>query len=153
MSVLQHPGVAAFDGPAPLAQARAARLAAPVDAGLGAELPTQIPMALGVVAFVGEHGPDAGHDGEGSEEQPLEDERVVDVGRCGGARDRHAVPGDRDVILGAPFGPVRQIGPGESAAALGADRAAVQDQVRVAPQHADQQGMDLRQHAEPRPTG
>src|SRR4051812_4277034 len=40
-------------------------------------------MVLGVIAFVGEHGPDPGHYGKGGQKQPLEDERVVDVGgRC-----------------------------------------------------------------------
>ena len=56
-----------------------------VDAGLGAEGAAQVPVALGVIPFVREHGPDARHDGEGGQEQPLEEERVVDVGRCRGA--------------------------------------------------------------------
>jgi hypothetical protein len=40
---------------------------------------------------------------------------------------------------------------GEAAAALGPHRAAIQDQVRMAAQHADQQGVRLRQQARPRP--
>jgi len=52
-------------------------LAALVNARLGAKAAREIAVALGIVAFVGEHRADAGHDGEGGEEQALEDERVV----------------------------------------------------------------------------
>ena len=37
-------------------------------------------MMLGIIAFVREHGPDPGHDREGSQEQALEDQRVIDIG-------------------------------------------------------------------------
>jgi hypothetical protein len=74
------------------------------------------------------------------------------VGRGRRAGDRNAVPGDRDVILTAPLGAVRGIGPGEVAATLGSHRAAVQDQVGMAPQHADQHGVNLRQQLGLRPT-
>src|SRR3954466_12211210 len=63
------------------------------------------------------------------------------------------------LILRAPLGPVRRIGPGEIAPAFGAHRAAIQDQVGVAPQHANQQGVHLGQHprlgpaCEPPPQG
>jgi len=33
-------------------------------------------MMLGIIPFVGEHGPDPGHDRESSQEQALEDERT-----------------------------------------------------------------------------
>src|SRR3954464_1910309 len=39
------------------------------------------------------------------------------------------------------------LGPVRSPCAFGAHRATVQDQVGMAPQHADQHGMHLRQHA------
>ena len=53
-------------------------------------------VLLGVVPFVREHGPDPGHDGEGGQEQALEQERAVDVGRRGRAGgDRHAITGPR----------------------------------------------------------
>src|SRR4051812_36362000 len=38
-------------------------------------------MMLGVVAFIGEHRANAGHNREGGQEQPLEDKRIVDVRR------------------------------------------------------------------------
>ena len=84
--------------------------------------------------------------------QPFEDERVVGVRRGRGAGDRDAVSVHRDLVLGPPLGPVRRVGPGEVAAALAADRAAVEDRVGVAAQHADQRGMHLRQQPGPRPT-
>src|SRR4051812_5513293 len=60
-----------------------------VDLGLDTEEAAQLAMRLGVIAFVREHGPDPGHDREGSQEQALEDERVIDVGgRC------HTIPFD-----------------------------------------------------------
>ncbi len=73
------------------------------------------------------------------------------VGRRGGASDRNAVPVHRDVVLGAQLRAVRRVGAGEVTAALGAHRAAVQDQVGVAAQHADQQRMHPRQQARPGP--
>src|SRR4051794_18009236 len=82
-----------------------------MDAGFGAELPAEIAMMLGIVAFVGEHGPDPRHDGEGGQEQPLEHQSVVDVGCGGRTGDGHAVA--RDVVLGAPFAPVSWVGPGQ----------------------------------------
>src|SRR3954452_24925551 len=78
--VLQQPGVAALDRPAPLPQPRAARLAALVEARLGPERPAQLAVGLGIVALVGEHRADAGHDREGAQEQALEQQGVVDVG-------------------------------------------------------------------------
>src|SRR3954469_9727668 len=63
------------------------------------------------------------------------------------------------LILRAPLGPVRRIGPGEIAPAFGAHRAASQDQVGMASQHANQQGVHLGQHTrlgpacEPPPQG
>ena len=104
-------------------------------------------MGLGVVALVGEYGPDARHDGESGQKQPLEDERVVDIGGRGHAGDRDAGPVHGDMILGAPLGTIRRVWAGKVAPALGAHRAGVQDQVGVAAQHADQHGMDLCQHA------
>src|SRR4051812_36115065 len=50
------------------------------------------------------------------------------------------------LILRAPLGPVGRIGPGEITPTLGAHRAAIQDQVGMAPQHADQHGTHLAQH-------
>ena len=64
--VLKHPSVAALDRPAPLAQSRSGWLASPVELGRDAEEAAQIAMMLGVIAFVGEHGPDPGHHREGS---------------------------------------------------------------------------------------
>jgi hypothetical protein len=49
-----------------------------VNAGLGSKGAAQITMMLSLVAFVGEHRADAGHDREGGQEQPLEDERAID---------------------------------------------------------------------------
>src|SRR4051812_25196914 len=104
-------------------------LAALVDARFGAELPAEIAMMLGIVAFVGEHGPDPRHDGEGGQEQPLEHQSVVDVGCGGRTGDGHAVARDvvtgdghavaGDVVLGAPLAPVSWVGPGQITTALG----------------------------------
>ena len=55
------------------------------------------------MSLVGEHGLDTGHDGESGEEQALENEGVVDIGRGGPARDRHTPIRDRDVLSGAQF--------------------------------------------------
>ena len=46
--VLQHPGVAALDGPAPLAQSRSAWPTTLVDVRLGAEPATEFAVVLGV---------------------------------------------------------------------------------------------------------
>jgi hypothetical protein len=46
---------------------------------------------------------------------------------------------------------VGRIGAGQITAPLGPHRAAVEDQGRIAAQHADQHGMDLRQQADARP--
>ena len=114
---------------------------------------------LGVVALIGEHGPDPGHDRVSGQEQALEDQRVVDVGGGGHTRDRHTVPIHRDIVLRAPLGPIGRVGSREIPCALGAHRATVQDQVGMAPQHANQQGVHLRQHTrlgpacEPPPQG
>jgi hypothetical protein len=95
----------------------------------------------------GAHGPDTGHDCEGGQEQPLEEERVIDIGRRGEAGDRHAVPVGRDVVLGAPFAAVARVGAGAIATALGPHRAGIEDQVGMAAPHTDQQGMYFCQQA------
>src|SRR3954467_2953107 len=79
--VFQDPGIAAFYRPAPLAQSRPARLTALVDARLGPKGAAQLAMMFRVVAFVGEYRANAGHDREGGQEQPLEDKRVINIGR------------------------------------------------------------------------
>ena len=99
-------------------------------------------MMFGVIAFVGEHGLDAGHDSEGGEKQVLEDERVVDVGRGHGAGHWHAIPG-----TWCPAWPGLSGWTRARAATLGAHGTAVQDQVGVTAQHADQHGMDAGQQA------
>jgi cellulose biosynthesis protein BcsQ len=144
-SVLQYPSIAALDWPAPLAQARAMRPTAFVEARLGPKRAAQFAVGLGIVALVAEHGADPGHDREGTQEQALEQDRVVDVGRGGGAGHRHAVPVHRDMVLGAPLAPIRRVRAGEVAAAFGAHGACIEDQVGMAAQHADQQGVHLRQ--------
>lgn len=96
----------------------------------------EIAVTLGVIAFVGEHHKDSGYDREGGQEQPLEKKRVVDVGRDGGAGHRKAVSIHRDVLLGAPLGPVGRVGAGDVAAALGPHGACVEDQVWVASQRS-----------------
>src|ERR1700759_135691 len=75
------------------------RSTALVDMRLGAKAAAEIAMMLGVIAFVGEHRADPGHDREGGEEQALEDERVIDVGRGHGAGHRHAIPVHREWYL------------------------------------------------------
>jgi hypothetical protein len=50
------------------------------------------------------------------------------------------------VVLGAPFASVGRIK--QITTPLGAHRAGVEDQGRIAAQHADQHAMDLRQHAD-----
>src|SRR4051794_6922540 len=150
--VLEQPGVAALDRPAALAKTRSTWLATLVDVGFSIERAAESPIGLGVIAFVGEDGADAGRDREGGQEQPLEDEGVVDVGGGGKTSDRDAGPVDRDMVLRAALGAVRRVGPGEVTAALGAYRAAIEDQVGMATQHADQQGVDLRQQAGLGPT-
>jgi hypothetical protein len=114
-----------------------------VDAGLNNEGAAQITVVLGVVSFVGDHGADTGHDGEGGEEQALEDDGVVDVGGCGRARDGDAVRSDRDVVLGAALASVGRVGAGAVACALGPHRAGVQDEPGVAAPHGNQQGVHL----------
>jgi hypothetical protein len=91
-----------------------------VDAGFGAEAAAEGTMVLGVVALVGEYGTDARHDGEGGQKQPLENERVVDIGGRGHAGDRDAGPVHGDMILGAPLGAIRRVRAGKVAPALGA---------------------------------
>src|SRR3954452_11788655 len=120
-----------------------------MDAGFGAELPAEIAMMFGIVALVGEHGPDPRHDGEGGQEQPLEHQSVIDVRRGGRTGDRHA--GARDGVLGAPLASISRIGASQIATALGPHRARIEDQGRVAAQHADQDAMNLRQHTDARP--
>ena len=127
------------------------RLATLMDAGFGAELPAEIAMMLGIVAFIGEHGPDPRHDGEGGQEQPLEHQSVIDVGCGGRTGDRHAVAHGRDMVLGASLASISRIGASQIATALGPHRASIEDQGRVAAQHADQDGMNLRQHTDARP--
>ena len=144
--VLKHPRVAALHRPAPLAQSRAGRLTSQVDPRRDTEEAAQIAMVLSVVPFVGEHGADPGHNREGGQEQALEDERIVNIGGGGHARNRHAASIYCDVVFGPPLGTVGRIGPGEIPCAFGAHRATVQDQVGVAPQHANQQGVHLGQH-------
>jgi hypothetical protein len=122
-----------------------------VEARLGPKRAAQFAVGLGIVALVAEHGADPGHDREGTQEQALEQDRVVDVGRGGGAGHRHAVPVHRDMVLGAPLAPIRRVRAGEVAAAFGAHGACIEDQVGMAAQHADQQGVHLRQQARPRP--
>src|SRR3954452_297864 len=125
--VLKHPRVAALHRPAPLAQSRAGRLTSQVDLRRDTEEAAQIAMVLSVVPFVGEHGADPGHNREGSQEQALEDERIVNIGGGGHARNRHAVSIYCDVVFGPPLGTVGRIGPGEIPCAFGAHRATVQD--------------------------
>ena len=109
--VLQKPGIGAFDWPTAAPQAGAAGLAPLVDVLHGAKAAAQHAAALGIVAAVGEHGPDPGHHGEGGQEQALEQHGVVDVG-CGcRAGDRHAVPGDGDVVFCASLAAVGGLGP------------------------------------------
>ena len=109
-------------------------------------------MGLGIIALVRKHRADPGHDRKGGQEQALEDERVVDVGRGHSAGHRHAIPVGCDMVLGAPLGPVRRIRAGEVAPALGAHGTGVEDQVGVAAQHADQHGVDAGQQARLGPT-
>jgi hypothetical protein len=109
--ILQDPGVGALDRPAPLAQPRSMRLTAFVDMRLSFERAAQLAMVLGVVALVRKHGLDPGQDAEGGQEQPLEDQGVVDVRRRGRAGDGDAVAGGRDVMLGAPLASIRRMGP------------------------------------------
>src|SRR5215217_6904721 len=116
--VLQHPRGAALHRPAPLAQSRSGWLASRVDLGRDPEEAAQIAMRLRVVPLVREHGPDAGHNREGRQEQPLEDERVIDVGGRCHTRDRHPVSIYCDVIFGAALGAVGGIGSGQIPAAL-----------------------------------
>src|SRR3954466_10574941 len=92
----------------------------------------QIAMMLGVIPFVGEHRPDARHDRVSSQEEPLEDQRVVDVGRGRHTRNRHTVSIHRNIVFRAPLGPVGRVGSREGPCALGAHRATIQDQVGMA---------------------
>src|SRR4051794_6600817 len=137
--VLQNPGIAALDRPAALAQSGSVRATTLVDAWLGAEPAAKVAVALSVVPFVRKDRADAGHDREGGEEQALKDERVVDIGRGHSAGHRYAVPVSSDVVFGASLAAVGWVGTGEVATTLGPHRAAIEDQVRMDTQHADQQ--------------
>src|SRR3954462_7305133 len=121
--VLKHPSVAALNGPAPLAQSRSVWLPTRVDLGLDTEVAAESAMTLGVIPFVREHRPDPGHDRKGGQEQALEDERVIDVGRGRNTRDRHPVSIHRDIVLRASHGEVRRVGPRQITPAFGAYRA------------------------------
>lgn len=88
--VLQNPSVAALDWPPFLAQPRSMGPTALVKARVNAEGSAQIPMRFGIIALVGEHGPDPGQDRKGPQEQPFEQEGVVDIG--GGHRASHRHP-------------------------------------------------------------
>src|SRR3954454_14357303 len=77
-------------------------------------------------AFVREHSPDTGHNRKGSQEQPLEDKCVVDIGRRREAGDRYAVPIGCDVVFAASLAAVGRVGAGEIAAALGPYRAGIE---------------------------
>ncbi len=95
--ILKPPSVAAFDWPAPLAQSRSVWLPTHGDLGLGSEGAAQIAMLLSVITLVREtlgreHGPEAGHDRKGSQEQALEDPRVIDGGGRRHTRDRSPIP-------------------------------------------------------------
>ena len=79
--VLEQSRVAALHWPAPLSQSRSVWLPTPVDLRLDPEVAAQFAMRLGVVALIGEHGPEAGHHRKGGQEQALENERIVDMGR------------------------------------------------------------------------
>jgi|1186.fasta_scaffold191877_1 hypothetical protein len=111
---------AAFAGERPLdrtallVQPRSVRQAVLVDVGLGAEPAAQFAMMLSVIVLVREPGPDAGRDGKGGREQPLERQGVIDIRRRDRAGDRHAVASGRDVMYLVPrlprsvgLGPVR----------------------------------------------
>jgi hypothetical protein len=82
-------------------------------------------------ALVGEHGPDPGHDGEGGQEQTLEQDRVVDVGTGGGTGDRYAIAGSGEMVLAALLATVCGLGADQIAAALGPHRGAVEDEARL----------------------
>lgn len=122
-----------------------------MDTGIGDEAAIQGVVVLGVIAAVGEHDADAGHNGESGQEQALEHNCVIDVGRGRHACDRHAVAGDRDVVLGALLAAFGGVGPGKLAVALGPHRAAVKNQGRIATQHRHEQGVHLSQQARMRP--
>ena len=98
------------------------RPAALMELRLGAEGPTQLAVGFSVIALVREHGPDLGHDGEGGQEQALEQHRIVDVGRRGRAGYRHAITGHCDMVLGPALAAVGGVGAGQVAAALGPHR-------------------------------
>jgi hypothetical protein len=81
-----------------------------VEAGLGAERRAEVAMGLGVVPLVREHRADAGHDGEGGQEQPLEQEGVVDVGGRRRTGDGHPIARGGEVVLGPALAPVGRVG-------------------------------------------
>src|SRR4051794_31723995 len=107
----------------------------------------QLAMMLSLVALVGEYRANAGHDREGSQEQPLEDKRVIDIGGGREAGDRHALAIGGNVVFGASLGPIGRIGTGQIATALGPHRAGIEDQVWMAAQHGGQQRVYLRQQS------
>ena len=57
-----------------------------VDARRDLEDAAELSVTFGFIAFAGEHGADARHDGEGAKEQALEHRGAVDAGRRDGAR-------------------------------------------------------------------
>src|SRR5215203_5156841 len=85
----------------------------------GSELAAEVAVVLGVIALVSEDRADAGHDCEGGQEQALEDERVVDVGRGHSAGHWYAIPVSSNVVFGASLAAVGWVGTGEVAASLG----------------------------------
>ncbi len=108
--VLQQPGEGGLHGPALRAQAGAVRLSPLGDARLDAEASAQDAAAFGVIAAIGIGGPDPGHDGKGVQEQPLEQQRVGDVGARCDTGERRAVTADRDMVFRAHLGAVGGVG-------------------------------------------
>ena len=102
---------------------------------------------LGVAALAGEGRTDARQAGEGGQEEPFEDQRVVDVGGRCRAADRHAGAVHGGMVLGASLAAIRGVRAGRVATPLGADRAGSDDQVRIGAQHANQQRVHLCRQA------
>src|SRR3569833_1328238 len=80
----------------------------------------ELAVPLGIITLVGIRIADARHDGEGSEEQPLKDERVGHIGGGGPAGYRRAASIRSNVVLGAHFGAICRIGTNQIAASFGA---------------------------------
>lgn len=115
-------------------------------------------IIVAVVSGIGDPVADIGTDDQCPVQQMAEQQGVVDVGGRGDRCQRQAVGINGDMIFGARFAAVGRVWPNEITASFGANAATVHhnaarrtDELRSAPDHPDQTGMELLQDTSRRP--